>query len=247
MARIQFKAFWDSAPSGHTQFPPSGFDNLPESAQRYLQHAIAPGTPLALPVRLRMHGEIKMRRWLPFRADQIIRSDRGMIWQATAQIFGMTIRGYDRLIDGEGMMRWKLRGIIPLISAQGPDITKSAAGRLKAESIWLPSVLCNSDVRWTEPEPSRLNATFAVLDDAEPIELTIDDAGRLNSFKLSRWGNPGRGPFRRVAFGGLVEAHGTFNGYTIPTQMRTGWYFGTERFGQDGAFFRVTIDDAEYQ
>ena len=44
-------------------------------------------------------------------------------------------------------------------------------------------------------------------------------------------------------FGGIIEEEGTFCGYTIPTRLRIGWYFGTERFESEGEFFRVTIVD----
>jgi len=71
--------------------------------------------------------------------------------------------------------------------------------------------------------------------------------GRLKTFKLPRWGNPDGAEFRYVDFGGIVEAEGTFCGYTIPTRLRIGWYFGTERFASEGEFFRATIEDAIYR
>src|SRR3569623_1705960 len=112
--------------------------------------AIVPGTPLANAVRLRMHGEIKLRGWYPFTAEQVIRWDRGMIWRATVEVHGLPIRGGDSFLDGEGAMRWRLFGLVPIITAEGADITRSAAGRAHVESIWLPSVLCADDVRWSE-------------------------------------------------------------------------------------------------
>ena len=60
-------------------------------------------------------------------------------------------------------------------------------------------------------------------------------------------GNPVGGAFHYADFGGLVEEESTFDGYTIPTRMRIGWYFGTERFEAEGEFFRVTIDDALFR
>ena len=244
---LSLSTFWNSAPSGQDMFHADRILSLPKAAQRYLRHAIAPESRLASAVRLRMHGEIKIKRWLPFVAEQVIRWDRGMIWQATARMAGLPIRGWDRLVDGEGAMRWKLFGIIPVMTASGPDISRAAAGRLMAESIWLPSVLCITDVSWTEPEPLRLHAELAVHDETAKLELATDDAGRLKSVKLSRWGNPEGAEFRYVDFGGLVEEEGTFGGFTIPIRMRVGWYFGSSRFESEGEFFRVTIDDAIYR
>jgi len=244
---LSLDTLWESAPIGNHTFEPGQLSGLSEAARRYLEHAIAPGTMLASVVRLSMHGEIKLKRWLPFKAEQVIHADRGMIWKATVRMRGLPIRGSDRLIDGEASMRWRLLGIIPVMTASGPDITRSAAGRLAAESAWLPAVLCRQNVGWTALDPSHPRARFTVH--GETIELTqdIDDTGRLTSFNLPRWGNPEGAEFHHVAFGGFVEEEGTFGGYTIPTRLRVGWYFGTARFEPEGEFFRVTLDDASYR
>jgi hypothetical protein len=64
---------------------------------------------------------------------------------------------------------------------------------------------------------------------------------------MPRWGNPDGGPFRYVACGAFVEKADTFSGYTIPTRLRVGWHFGTERFETEGESFRVTIKSAEFR
>jgi len=66
--RRSLDEFWASAPAPGRALEPDRLAALPDSAQRYLQHSIATGSPLAYAVRLRMHGEIKLRRWLPFAA-----------------------------------------------------------------------------------------------------------------------------------------------------------------------------------
>jgi hypothetical protein len=69
-----------------------------------------------------------------------------MIWRATVGRNMSTIRRFDRFVDGEGAMRWKLVGLFPVMTASGPDVSRSAAGRVKSESVWLPSILCGDDV-----------------------------------------------------------------------------------------------------
>jgi hypothetical protein len=202
---------WESTLPGEQTFGSAQLARLPDPARRYLEHAIAAGTPLAVAVRLRMHGEIKLRRWFPFRAEQVIRWDRGMIWRATVRMYGLPIRGFDRLIDGQGKLQWKLLGLVPALDS------------------------------------SHVHASLTVLDEGTELALAVDGVGRLESVELKRWGNPEGGDFRYVDFGGLVEDEGTFEGYTIPTRLRVGWHFGTERFESDGEFFRVTIDAASYR
>lgn len=104
---------WESVPSAENVFQAANLSHLPDAVQRYLEQAIAPGTRLAQAVRLQMHGEIKLKRWLPFKAEEVIAWNRGFIWSATVRMFGMPIRGSDRYVDGEGSMRWRLFGIYP--------------------------------------------------------------------------------------------------------------------------------------
>src|SRR5437764_11648935 len=99
---------WRSAPAATEPFDPTPLGSVPEPARRYLEHAIAPETLLASAVRLQMRGEIKLGRWFPFRAEQVIHAKRGFIWHANVRRFGIPLfGGFDRLLDGAGEMRWK--------------------------------------------------------------------------------------------------------------------------------------------
>src|SRR3569832_762094 len=89
---------WRTAPAPHALIDVARIAHLPLGARRYLTHAIVPGTPLANAVRLRMHGEIKLRGWYPFAAEQVIRWDRGMIWRATVRVHGLAIRAVEEAI-----------------------------------------------------------------------------------------------------------------------------------------------------
>lgn len=239
--------WWESISPAGQIFEPHDLAALPGAARRYLEHAIAPGTRLASAVRLRMHGEIKLKRWLPFSAEQVIHWQTGMIWRATVRMFGIPIRGFDRLLGGEGEMRWKILGLFPLVNASGTDITRSAAGRVAGETIWLPSVLCREDVTWTEADSTHARAAFKVESERVEVEFTVDAVGRLSSIKYKRWGNPHGDEFNYADFGGFVESEGTFEGYTIPTRLRIGWHAGTARFKPEGEFFRCQIVHAEFR
>ncbi len=167
---------WSSVRPGARVFDPAQVSGLPEKARRYLEHAIGAGTPLASAVRLRMHGEIKLKGWHPFTAEEVILWNRGMIWRATVRMFGMPIRGGDYFIDAQGAVRWKLFGILPIVNVSGPDIRRSAAGRVNIESVWLPSVLCGDAVSWTAAdrqagEPKKLSGKICVLDIFSGLEL----------------------------------------------------------------------------
>ncbi len=243
-ARRSLDALWDSAPPDGPSFDPGSLAALPEPVRRYLTHAIAPGTPLASAVRLRMHGEFRMKGWWPFTAEQVIRWDGEMLWRATISMHGLPVTGFDCVSSGKGAMQWKLFGIFPVATASGPDVTRSAIGRIVGETVWLPSLLRHEDVTWTSPDPSHVCAAFSLLNEKTNLFLTVGETGRLEQVRYKRWGNPEGHAFHYADFGGVIEQESTFNGYTLPTRMRVGWHFGTERFETEGEFFRVTIDEA---
>ncbi len=88
---------------------------LPEPVQRHLAQAITPGTPLATSARLRMRGHIKVGRWLPFRARQILNPHLGFVWAARA---AGVITGSDQYLEGVGGMDWKLAGLVTVAHAE---------------------------------------------------------------------------------------------------------------------------------
>jgi hypothetical protein len=128
-------------------FDPAALTGLPEPARRWLTHAINPGTPLWQTAQLSMRGQIRLGRWRPFTGHQVITPPRGYIWAATARLAGIPVTGFDRLSSGTGQMRWRLLGLVPVMTAAGPDITRSAYGRLAGEIALIPPPVRGPKVR----------------------------------------------------------------------------------------------------
>lgn len=246
MQQPSLRDLWNSVTPSLSVFNPDNCKQ-PDAVQRYVRHAIAPGTVLASAVHLRMHGEIKLSSWLSFEAEQVIAYQHGMIWSAVVRMYGLPIRGYDSLLGGKGSMRWKLLGLLPLMSAAGPDITRSTAGRLAAEYVWLPSILCSDDVQWTTPDHRHIAGRVRVCNETPELMLAIADNGAVDSIVMQRWGNPDKQAFAYHSFGGVVLEEATFAGYTIPVHLRIGWYAGTDTFVRGGEFFRVHVTDAVFR
>ncbi len=244
---VSLDELWDSTPRPTRYFDPKQLDPLPPAARSYLQHAIAPSVPLAYAVRLHMHGEIKLKRWRPFTAEEVIRWDVGFIWKASVRFGLLPISGSDSWLRGTGSLHWRLLGLLSFLSASSPDITRSAAGRLNAEALWLPSALLHQPVSWIQSDPLHPRARFLAHSESAALDLALDPNGRLLAYHTLRWGNPNNGAFRLLPFGGFAEAESTFAGYTIPTRLSAGWRFGESRFATEGEFFRATIDHAEFR
>ena len=209
-------------PAGPERFGPAELDGLPEPVRRHLAQAIAPGTPLHRSARLTQRGQIRVGRWLPFRARQVLSPGRGFLW--TARAAGV-IAGTDRYLDGAGAMRWRLAGLVTVAAGEGPDVSRSAAGRAGGEGIWLPTALLpRFGTRWSAVADDLVTAAFTVGETPVTLELRLDAAGRIVALAFDRWGDPGAGGrFGWHRFGGRLTGHASFGGLTIPAQGRLGW------------------------
>lgn len=243
---------WVSLERGAEHDPPR-FDagtlgHLPPPAQRFLGSALPDGVPLHDAVHLSMSGEIKLAgRWLPFTAEQILRAEVGFVWAPV--VGGRLIRfvGADALGPEGARIEFRLHGRIPIVRGAGPDIARSAHGRLAAETVaWLPAALTpQAGARWTAVDEHR--ATVTVRGPGEPtdIEITVDSDGALKSMSLQRWKDSAKPP-AFAPFGGTVDSgFVTGEGIRVAGSGTVGWDWDTPRAG-GGSFFRYEITRAEF-
>jgi hypothetical protein len=218
--------------------------DLPEPARRYLTHAIAAGTPLWQSVQVAMVGRIRIGGWRRFSADQVVAPAQGYIWAAVARMVGVPVVGYDRLSAGSAEMRWRLLDLLPLVDVGGPDVARSAAGRLASEIVLVPTAFASAT--WTAGGADTAVATWGVGPDEQRVELHLAADGRLLDLVIQRWGNPEGLPYARYPFGVTVDAERSQDGVTAPAAVRAGWWRGTDE--QDaGEFFRAEITRVEYR
>jgi hypothetical protein len=218
-------------------FDPAATMGLPEPARRWLGHAIAPGTPLWGRAELTMHGQIKLGRWRPFTARQALSPPDGYTWAATARVAGLPVTGYDRLGPGGGEMRWRLLRLFPVLTEAGPDVTRSACGRLAGEIVLIPTAFRHAS--WSRGEHANTAvASWQFATGTEAAELRITRSGRLAEVRVYRWGHPGGRPFGRYPFSVRIEAESRFGGIAIPSVFRAAW--------GESEFFRAEITGAVF-
>jgi hypothetical protein len=226
-------------PAEPAVFSDEELDGLPDPVRRYLRASISPGTPLATAARLRMHGRIRLGRWLPFHAAELLAPYRGFRW--SARVAGV-ISGSDCYADRQGQMDWRLFGVVAVMRADGPDVTRSAAGRAAGEACWVPTVLLpRFGTLWSATDDRHLRAHMTIDGVRCDVDYTLDEQARPTRIVFERWGDPDRtGHWGWYPFGFEVTAYATFGGITAPSAGRAGWFAGTDRWAQ-GEFFRCAV------
>lgn len=223
-----------AAPSAPPRFTDALVADLPEPARRYLRHAIAPGTPLAPAVRLALEGTMTPTPGgapVELTADEVLAPRRGFVWTARARMAGLPVRVRDRYAADDGGVRVHLLGLLPLpSSAEQDDVARSSRGRLVGEAVWCPTALLGPGVTWEAVDADRARFSLTVDGEAVAVTLRIGADGALREVTLDRWGDVGVDHFQPIPYGFAVEGEGTFGGVTIPTRIRGGWWYGTDRF-----------------
>jgi len=221
---------------------------LPQPVQRYFLHTIQPGTPLANFVKLTMNGSFRLssdKPWLPMQAEQIISALKGFVWKAKIGSGLIKFIGADYCFNNFARMRFSIWGIIPVVNAHNQDITRSAIGRFVGESFWLPSALLpQNSVDWQAIDDNTIEASMKVDDEPVILKFVIDSKGKVLKVSLLRWGDKTEdGSHTYIPFGGEVLSEKTFEGFTIPSQINVGWWFGTDKYFD---FFRANVEQAEF-
>jgi len=107
--------------------------------------------------------------------------------------------------------------------------------------MWLPPAMLPGAGTTIEPvDEERFSVLATGSSESAPIIMRVDGDGRLLETSLPRYGNQTPGlRYQYIPFGGLIDEEATFGGYTMPSRIRAGWWYDTNRY-EESLRFRVT-------
>jgi hypothetical protein len=204
---------------------------LEDPVRRYLSHALHGDARRARGVRLEMKGRIRVGTWLPFNAVQ--ESDgRSFVWRARVGTRRLTLlRVVDRFGAGAGATEGRIFGRRRVFHDEGPDTSRSAAGRAALEAVFAPmSLLPERGATWHAEDQTLIVATLEVQPERPELRLRIGPDGALRSVSALRWGKAGQRAFGYIPCGCEVHAERRFGDLVVPSRVAVGWWFGTPRY-----------------
>ena len=237
-----------ATPAATGTFDPAMVTGLPEPAARLLRHAIAPGTPLARVARLRLEGSVVQRgRRLALTAVERLVPGVGFTWSARGAFGPLWVAVRDHYHEGSSAVDVRLLGVLPLGGERGEDTAASSRGRLAGETLWVPAgLLPQPGVAWHPVGDSQARVDLSVGGATESVTFTVDPDGAVSEIAMQRWGSVGVDRPQRLPYGFRVLAERTFGGFTIASQVKGGWWYGTDRYHPEEAS-TFTVTDAVYR
>lgn len=207
---------------------------LTEPARRFFRFAIADGTPLFTVGIIDMVGRFSLGTKddpndVPMEATEVLAAPAGFVWEMSGGSGAMRVSGS----DASGWTRFRLLGLVPVARAGGPDLERSAFGRMVAEAVfWTPAALLpGPGVTWEAVDDETARVTVRHGDLVQSVDVTVGADGRPTAVVFPRWSdaNP-EGVFRVQPFGGTLSEFRTFQGFRLPTRVEAGNGFGTEAY-----------------
>lgn len=230
---------------GEERFNPDSVDGLPVPAAAYLRHALDPGALLARSADVTMSGTLRVGAddWVPFAARERICAERGFIWESRITVMRhLGAAGADWLLSDDAGIEYALAGWWPFLDRRGPELVRSAAGRLMVELAWLPSALSpQHGAQWARGANDR--AVVALPNGATPMTVVVDDDGRLREASIVRRRVSANGEVSLAPYGISVEAETRFGDCRVPSRLVAAWGIGTDDREE---FMRITVDDVRW-
>lgn len=232
----------------HVDFEQLG--QLPDSVQVFFRAALQDRQKTIIAAHMVHHGQLNLgsgkERWKPFVSDQLVTTTKpGFDWNAIVTLCpGLVVNVRDAYINGSGILRAALQGLIEVGHTEGPgEIAQGELMRFLAEAAWYPTTLLpSSGVSWEQLGSRSARATlidhghraillFEFNADGLIETVTAEQRGRLVGKQLVP--TPWRGRFWNYA---------ERDGMRVPLQGEVAWIVD----GVPKPYWRGHLDRIKY-
>lgn len=213
--------------SGH-RFSAQDLDDLPAPVTRYFETVLTDGQSLVDTVRLEQRGDLRLGgadgEWHGFTASQYASRDPpGFVWDARVTLAPLvSARVLDCYVGGEGRLRAKVAGAIPVASA-GPDRKMDQAELLRhlAEGVWYPTALLpGAGVEWEAIDDSTARASLTDGDSTATLTFHFDGDNLVERVTGSRYRENDN---EEAPWVGYFDDYAERNGRLIPLSGEVAW------------------------
>jgi hypothetical protein len=206
-------------------------DRLPALVQRYFREVLRDDQPIVAAMRVDHTGYFNMsengERWRPFVSTQRVTARRpGFVWNARIALLpGVSLRMHDAYVEGEGMLRASLAGLVTLAELQGtPEIARGELMRFLAEAVWYPTALLPSQgVDWTPVGETLAKATLHDGNVAVTLLVHFDEDGLIASMRAEARGRTVKGAVVSTPWEARCWNYAPRGGMLVPLEGEAAW------------------------
>lgn len=228
-----------------------GLAALPPPVLSFLHAALTDGMPLVAAVSIGQRGTFNLGvakdRWRPFVARQRVVTRRpGFAWDAAVSLIpGIAVNVHDAYVDGEGLLRPAVAGLMSLGEQRDRgDLAVGELMRFLAEAPCYPTALLpGQGVTWEAVDERSARATLRDATLAVTLTFTFGDDALIESVRAEARGRTVAGKTVPTPWEGRWTDYRLCEGMRVPFAGEVAWLLPEGR----KAYWRGTSTGVRYE
>ena len=183
---------------------------------------------------------------MPFAAEQYnVVDPPARLFYLTASMFTIPVQGYHRYVGSSASMRVKAAALVPVVSAEGPEMTQGETVTLFNDMcIMAPATLIDPAILWEAIDDRTTRARFSHAGYTIRAELSFNERGELTNFVSDdRYQTTADGTgLRRLRWSTPVGGYRSHGAVRLASVGDGRWHEPDGEY----AYIELTIDDVRY-
>jgi hypothetical protein len=182
---------------------------------------------------------------MPFAAEQYnVVDPPARLFYLNASMFAIPVQGYHRYVGSSASMRVKAAALVPVASAEGPEMTKGETVTLFNDMcIMAPATLVDPAIVWEAVDDRTARAQLSIAGHTIRAELAFNERGELTNFVSDdRSQTTADGGFRRLRWSTPVGGYRSYGAVRLASGGAARWHEPEGEY----AYIELTIDDVRY-
>jgi len=184
----------------------------------------------------------EQKEWIKSEAKQYFTTQKpSFIWSVKTSMKGLPVVGRDLFKDGQGKMKIKLLGLLPVVDVyENSKTNQSTLQRYMGEIIWFPTAALSPYIKWELIDEKSVKATmtynetvgsgiYYFNENGEPIKFVAKRYKDVNDEKPTEW------------MAEILE-YRIFDGIKIPSKIEASWMLEEGKF----IWYKFEIYDVRY-
>lgn len=211
-------------------FDARDLDSLPLPVQRFFRTALSDSLPLITAASVEQAGTFNMGetsdQWKDFTAIQRVVTRRpGFVWDGRVALLpGLAVHVHDAYVQGEGLLRATIAGLMTVADLHGDDVARGELMRFVAEAALYPTALLPSQsVLWEAVDQHSARATLVDGSISLTMAFTFGADGLIESVRADERGRLVEGQIVPTPWEGRWTDYRMMEGMRVPTTGEVAW------------------------
>lgn len=221
--------------------------SIPPTFQRYINYCLIDDAAFsnATLVKIVQNGKIRLGNdsvWANFTSEQYFNLYHPeFLWFANISTNGLTIKGWDYLLNGKSNMTWKLFNTIKIVNEKSCfELNQGGLSRYLAEIPWIPfgHMLYGKQVQWINSDEESVTLEISHDDLKLKGKFYFNSLNQIIKFEASRFRKTEEG-FSNDSWQGTYSEYQEIKGILVPTSCTVKWILPDKTL----EYIQINIED----